>query len=241
MYQLLSFYIKRTLAYFVHCQVLKRADFLLPFFPVTNTCYEGLVITKGNVQLLLYSAWSYVWTWNFQKRSWSLNTFLVFFFAFLLKKLKSALSDSYNSLSPQNMRLFFFAFFRRAKASVMGEGREKTTPAKQALLFCLFQASTKRAWRARHARAPRRRLCARLINANTQRLFCRLPFPYLKIKHAHVTDSAYHNYFNIFIIRCISLSHQSPRSYFLIYYLIIFHGRIECYISICTLLFIFNH
>ena len=73
---------------------------------------------------------------------------------------------------------FFFAFFRRAKASVMGEGREKTTPAKQALLFCLFQASTKRAWRARHARAPRRRLCARLINANTQRLFCRLPFPY---------------------------------------------------------------
>ena len=178
MYQLLSFYIKRTLAYFVHCQVLKRADFLLPFFPVTNTCYEGLVITKGNVQLVLYSAWSYVWTWNFQKRSWSLNTFLVFFFAFLLKKLKSALSDSCNSLSPQNMRLFFFAFFRRAKESVMVEGREKTTPAKQALLFCLFQASTKRAWRARHARAPRRRLCARLINANTQRLFCRLPFPY---------------------------------------------------------------
>lgn len=74
--------------------------------------------------------------------------------------------------------VFFFAVFRRMKASVVGEGREKTTPAKQALLFCRFQASTKRAWRARHARAPRRRLCARLKNANTQRLFCRLPFPY---------------------------------------------------------------
>ena len=58
--------------------------------------------------------------------------------------------------------VFFFAFFRRAKASVMREGRGKTTPAKHALLFRLFQASTKRAWRARHARALRRRLFARL-------------------------------------------------------------------------------
>ena len=40
----------------------------------------------------------------------SLNTFLVFFFSFLLKNLKSALSYSYNSLSPQNMRLFFRVF-----------------------------------------------------------------------------------------------------------------------------------
>ena len=40
----------------------------------------------------------------------SLNTFLVFFFSNLLKKLKSALSDSYNSLSPQNMCLFFRVF-----------------------------------------------------------------------------------------------------------------------------------
>lgn len=188
MYERLFFYIKRTVACSWHCQVLKRADFLHPFTPVTNPCYEGLVITKGNVQLLLYTAWSCVWTWNFQnvREVWeklaatlsSLNTFLVFSFSFLLKKLLSALSDSYNSLSPQNMRLFFFAVFRRVKASVMGEDREKTTPAKQALLFCLFQASTKRAWRARHARATRRRLCARLKNANTQRLFCRLPFPY---------------------------------------------------------------
>lgn len=52
-YQCLSFYIKRTVACSLHCQVLKLADFLLPFTPVTNPCYEGLVITKGNVQLLL--------------------------------------------------------------------------------------------------------------------------------------------------------------------------------------------
>ena len=55
-----------------------------------------------------------------------------------------------------------------------------------------------------------------------------------------MTDSAYHNNYNIFIIRCISLSHQSPRSYFVTYYLIIFHGKIECYMSIFTLLYIFK-
>ena len=67
---------KRRIACSWHCQVLKRANFLLPFTPVTNPCYEGLVVekitckmradkgafTKGNVQLHLYSAWSYVCT-----------------------------------------------------------------------------------------------------------------------------------------------------------------------------------
>ena len=154
MYQLLSFYIKRTLAFFVHCQVLKRADFLLPFFPVTNTCYEGLVITKGNVQLLLYSAWSYVWTWNFHKPSWSLNTFLVFFFAFLLKKLKSALSDSYNSLSPQNMRLFFSRFLGERRQASWGRAGKKQHLQNRRCCFVFFR-------RARSGRGGRDTLALR--------------------------------------------------------------------------------
>ena len=107
----------------------------------------------------------------------SLNNFLVFFFSFLLKKLKSALSDSYNSLSPQNTRLFFSRFLGERRQASWGKAGKKQHLQNRLCCFA-FMASTKWAWRARHARAPRRRLCARLKNANTQRLFCRLPFPY---------------------------------------------------------------
>lgn len=164
MYERLFFYIKRTVACSWHCQVLKRADFLHPFTPVTNPCYEGLVITKGNVQLLLYTAWSCVWTWNFQnvREVWeklaatlsSLNTFHVFSFSFLLKKLLSALSDSYNSLSPQNMRLFFSRFLGEWRQASWGKTGKKQLLLNRRCCFAFFR-------RARSGRGGRDTLALR--------------------------------------------------------------------------------
>ena len=78
----------------------------------------------------------------------SLNTFLVFFFSFLLKKLKSALSDRYNSLSPQNTRLFFSRFLGERRQASWGKAGKKQRLQNRRCCFAFFrQARSGRAGR----------------------------------------------------------------------------------------------